>query len=717
MNDSASMLQRINMIDTKLERLLDRLDSAGPIPTAPSSESKPSQAAIWDLHVDEMLGLTDPEAYLKHRCAALEHMYNNLPDPEIMAVLMRIFVNEIEWMAAILTEARTQELLSEVTVLRQKVTIQPNYLHKLNLEQVTHLIYVLAICFSIFGLGLLSSRDSSHQIAMEGRVPASHFRYFQVVLMGLRTMDTLSEPRMEFVIAMVILLCGLCSSRPPASATFLLSHTVQVALLLNLDEEPSPSLPFEEAACRVHLYAILCIHDWFSTAFIKRRPLIMMDPKRLPSVFGTDEERSKYLTPYHQMKMRIAHLYCRTSSLMMPSDEDYAYVQQLHSEALALQKQTLRLRSDVAQEEVPNSMKHLHRTFGNTSLHYLMIRIHLPYYMRGWDDPNYQLSRDACFSSARALLHIFRDAFSWKMPKKESGQSCESYIPTEFPVASRMWFFCHWCTAAAVLLLKHVTLLNERNEQPSWDLERESIVQDLCIMSRLLNYLAPVSSIAREGYDAMQRVAAHIMQTDFDTSQTVQDNCVTHWADRIMPSLYSRRAKAEPMLMLKSLICNTEYSTTQNRQESAYGTQGKSVPREAHTLSQSSTSATTPVSGTDRVPPMPDLGAVSPITTSDLDTFWAKFAVPAVDDQAPANISDNALPMQNGLLAPSFLLPPQNLLHMPPDAFSMVNPKDMLMGNPLNFNIGSIGPFTDDFLRSLDNYAKSGSHSSALPLP
>ncbi|WFD28864.1 hypothetical protein MNAN1_003879 [Malassezia nana] len=713
------MLQRINMIDTKLERLLDRIDSAGSISTAPSPESRPNQAASWDLHVDEMLGLMEPEAYLQHRCAALEHMYNNLPDPEIMAVLMRIFVNEIEWMSAILTEARTQELLSEVAMLRQKVTLQPIYLHKLSLNQVTHLIYVLAICFSIFGLGLLSSRDSSHQIAMDGRVPASHLRYFQVVLVGLRTMDTLSEPRMEFVIAMVILLCGLCSSRPPASATFLLSHTVQVALLLNLDEEPSPSLPFEEAACRVHLYALLSIHDWFSTAFIKRRPLIMMEPKRLPSVFGTDKERSKYLAPYHQMKLRIAHLYCRTSSLMMPSDEDYAYVQQLHSEAQALQEQMLHLQSDVDQEEAHNSMKHVHRTFGNTSLHYLMIRIHLPYYMRGWDDPKYRLSRDACFTSARALLRIFRDAFSWKMPKNESGESCEAYIPTEFPVASRMWFFSHWCTAAAVLLLKHVTLLNERYEQPSWDLERESIVQDLCIMSRLLNYLAPVSSIAREGYDAMQRVAAHIMQTDFDTSQNVQDNCVTHWADRIMPSLYSRRAKAEPMLMLKSLVCHTEYSATQNRKESAYGTQDTSAPpREPHALSQSSTSSTTPASSTDRVPTMPDLGAVSPIPTSDLDTFWAKFAAPNVSDQVPANLSDDPLTMQNELLAPSsFLLPPQNLLHMPPDTFSMVNPKDMLMGNPLNFNIGSIGPFTDDFLRSLDNYAKSGSHSTAMPLP
>jgi len=721
--DSGAVLQRLNLLEVKLDRILERMDgTATPASTAPCTPpaSMTSHRVGLDLHCADMLGYMEPDMYLRYRRDALEQMYKNLPEADVLSLLMHVFIKEIEWMSAILTERRAQELLSEVALLRKQVARHPTYIQRLTLEQVTHLIYILAICFSVCGIALPVARDAPHQIAMEGRVPPSHMRYFQDVLVGLRTMDTLEEPRMEFVIAMAILTCGLYTSRPPASAASLVSQTVQVALLLGLDEEPPDNMSFEDASCRVHLYAILCIHDWFLTTYIKRRPLILSDPKRLPSLFGTREQRGKFLSCYQQMKLEIAHLYCRSSSLMMPSSEDYAYVQQLHAEAMALQRQTEVIWNDVDDVDgAPNTMKHLQRTFGITSLHYLMIRIHLPYYMRGWDVKRYELSRDACFASARALLRLFREAFSWKMPKNETGQSCESYIPTEFPIASRMWFFCHWCTAAAVLLLKHLTLLNERNEQPSWDPERESIVQDLCIMSRLLNYLAPVSTIAREGYDAMQRVASHIMQMDFDNSQVGQDNCVTHWADRILPARCSQQPKTEPMMMLRSLVRHNDYSVSHMRSEPTYDASSSSSPTEAlpnpSGAAAASGSGLTP-SSTSSLPGM--ASPVPAITTSDFDTFWGKFAVPPAGHSDPPNMPANSLSVPNELPAPSsFLLPPQNLMHMNTDVSPVVYPMNMLLGNPLNFNVGSIGPFTDDFIRSLDNYAKSGPHSTSLPLP
>lgn len=720
--DSAAVLTRISVLESKLDLILERLDGS-PSPSCAAPRTPPATltpiAGSWDLHCSDVLGCMDAESRLWHQRAALEHMYKSLPDPNVLSLLMHIFVKEIEWMSAVLTERRAQELLSEVATLRNQMSLDPTYIQRLSLEQVTHLIYVLAICFSICGIALLAARDSTHQIVMEGRVPSSHMRYFQDMLVGLRTMDILGEPKMEYVIAMSLLMCGLCASRPPASAATLVSQTVQVALLLGLDEEPPATMPLEDASCRVHLFAILCIHDWFLTTFIKRRPLILSDAKRLPSVFGTEMQRAKFLSPYHQMKLQIAHLYCRSSSMMMPTDEDYAYVQQLHKEAMSLQAQTKHIWNDAENGDTTNSVKHLHRSFGITSLHYLMIRIHLPYYMRGWDDERYQLSRDACFSSARALLRLFRDAFSWKMPKNETGQSCESYIPTEFPVASRMWYFCHWCTAAAVLLLKHLTLLNERNEQPSWDPERESIVQDLCIMSRLLNYLAPVSTIAREGYDAMQRVATHIMQTDFDTSQTGLGNCVTHWADRIMPAQCSKRSKTEPMMMLRSLVRHNDFSVSNVRTEPTHDT--SSSPYSSDSVSLPPSAASVPVPGFDSGDPSSLPGMATPVpamTASDFDTFWAKFAVPPVGQPVQANTPANSLPVPSELPAPSsFLLPPENVMNMTSDVSSVVHPKDMLMGNPLNFNVGTIGPFTDDFIRSLDDYAKSGPHSTSLPFP
>lgn len=722
--DSTGMMQRMNMLDEKLERILSRLDASSspasscapatcpPGSCAPATKTLPTLG--WDLHCYDMLSCMSPDAYLQHRRDALEHMFNGLPDPDICVFLMDVFTKEIEWMSGIITERRVESLISNMSLLREQVKRQPSYLQTLNLEQVTHRIYVLAICYGIFSIALLPARDSSQSHMMEGRVPSSHMRYLQDLLVGLRTMDTLAEPTIEFVIAMTLLIVSLCCSRPPASAAFLLGHVIQVALLLGLDEEPPASMPFEEASCRVHLYAILCIHDWFMTTFIKRRSLILEDAKKLPSVFGTEEQRSKFLLPYHRMKLRIANLFCRSSSLMIPTDNGYTHVQQLHQEAKTLQGETQRLWNDIHDgTDLSYSMKHLQRTCGDTALHYLMIRIHLPYYMLGWDDQRYRLSRDTCFSSARALLRLFRDAFSWKVPMKNTGASDESYFPTEFPIASRMWYFCHWCTAAAVLLLKHLTLLNERNEQPSWDVERESIVQDLCIMSRLLNYLAPVSSIAQEGYDSMQRVAAHIMQVDLDTLQPGSGNCVTHWADRVMPTRCSQKPHAEPMSMLKSLVRHNDLSVSDTGSDSMHESPESSTTGDSQPASASSAAMD---SGT--TPQVPDMSSTVPsMLTTEFDTFWAKFAVPPLSTPLPPAMTANSMPMPNELPALSpFLLPSQNLMQTPTDISSVVHPKDMLMGDPLNFNVGTIGPFTDHFIRSLDDYAKSGPPPTALPL-
>ena len=171
--------------------------------------------------------------------------------------------------------------------------------------------------------------------------------------------------------------------------------------------------------------------------------------------------------------------------------------------------------------------------------------------------------------------------------------------------------------------------------------------------------------------------------------------------------------------MLRSLVRHNDFSVSNVRTEPTHDT--SSSPYSSDSVSLPPSAASVPVPGFDSGDPSSLPGMATPVpamTASDFDTFWAKFAVPPVGQPVQANTPANSLPVPSELPAPSsFLLPPENVMNMTSDVSSVVHPKDMLMGNPLNFNVGTIGPFTDDFIRSLDDYAKSGPHSTSLPFP
>ena len=138
-------------------------------------------------------------------------------------------------------------------------------------------------------------------------------------------------------------------------------------------------MSYEEAYRRVQLYFVLCAHDWFSTMAIKRYPLIPNDKERLPSLFGSAEQRSKYLSPYQQMKLKLAHLFCRSSPLIIPQKENYAYIRQLHDEALEVQSSMPNIWLDPHNSTMSTLCAKMHRMFGEGALHYLLLRIHLQY--------------------------------------------------------------------------------------------------------------------------------------------------------------------------------------------------------------------------------------------------------------------------------------------------------------------------------------------------
>ena len=726
--DNMMLLQRMASLESKFEQLIERIDTV----TSPKKEAPPpakqpvdppSEQTEWNTHhvtnVSSMLSMFLQPTDVHQRRRVLLCMLHHMPPAPLLDGIFDSFRHEVQCINGILDKAYLQSCMSDIVLLQDALREKSDFFNQLCLSDLSRYIYSVAVSLSICATVVVFSRDAQLN-AFQGSMDSLplYQRYIREALLGLSALPVFDEPNLNFVIIMVLVLSCLSFSRLPGIASGIISHAVQVAFLLDLDMEPPESMSYEEAYRRVQLYFVLCAHDWFSTMAIKRYPLIPNDKERLPSLFGSAEQRSKYLSPYQQMKLKLAHLFCRSSPLIIPQKENYAYIRQLHDEALEVQSSMPNIWLDPHNSTMSTLCAKMHRMFGEGALHYLLLRIHLQYYMRGWDDETYALSRDTCYASARSLLRLFREAFSWKIRNEGCGNACESFVPDEISVPARMWYFSHWCTAAALLLLKHVTMLNERNGHTSWNHERESTVEELCIMSRLFQYLSPVLSYAREGYDAMQRVASHALQKDIDIAQLSNTNCVTHWADRIMPHR-THAPSSEPMSVLNTLSKRNEFSSVADSTSQASSTPSIS----SHSCS-SLENATTGMSSAQQSPNFRAPSNTSSVSgrssdsNMEFDTFWAKFAAPQVVDNTAATGSQQDMPYPV-LPEPSMFLMQSHQAPIPVDADMalMLQQKDLLDTDPLSSNVGSLTPFADDFLRSLDNIPPTLDSNASAPLP
>ena len=722
--DNMMLIQRMATLESKFDALLDKIDRMGD--SKSGKELSIVQSETHNLEEMQSNSISDASFMLSmflqptdlaQRRRVLSRMLHNTPNIKLLASILDSFNGQMHCINCIVDKKCVEAHLNDVVLLQNEVMHKKDFVDKLNKDELTRYIYSVSSCLAICSLSLVISRDTKLDILRNDKDSLPLFqRYIRESLIGLSSLPVLDEPNINFVIIMVTLVCCLGFSRSPGMVSCLIGHAVQVAFLLDMDVEPPPDMPFEEASRSVQLYCVLCTQDWFATMTIKRYPLIPFDKERFPSIFGTTEQRSKYLSPYQQLKLKLAHLYCRSSPLMMPRAENYAYICQLHDEAMEILSVLPSMWPSTSDHAVNmfETSENLHRMIGLGAVHYLLLRIHLPFYMRGWNDSNYVTSRETCYSSARSLLHLFRQAFSWKVGKSQNGDPSETLVPDDVSVPARMWYFSHWCTAAALLLLKHLAMLHERSGQQSWDYERECIVVDLCIMSRLFQYLSSISSFAREGYDAMQRVASHALHNDHEAKPLSGENCVTHWADRIMPSR-TGSPSFEPMSVLSTLSKRNEFKYIpdkgQERAASNSGSSDSSLNSAVCPPTQSPGFSTPSKSVSDSTSPS--------VSDEELDTFWAKFVGPTSKQGSmisPLSLDMNA---SSGLPEPSaFLMQSHHSapVRVDPDMALMFQ-QEFTESDPLHLNSSTITPFTDDFLRSMDLSFALDPSPATVPVP
>lgn len=510
----AEVTQRLSRLESLMERVVDAVESR------PDAHAQPAQ--VPSLPGSSFFGLSTESTDDSNLRVCIAQIHRLLPDPILTSRFCDVFSQDFDWFRNSLDRGSLARH-AEIVAALGAGSVMPALAHLGRQELISILISEITLC-AAFGNSAIYSKNGAQPSESATDSISVHKKFMHAALSGIQHFDVLENPTMDVLLVLEMLITGVSAVRSPVPGIILHQFAVQVARSLHLEQEPPEQLPYTEKIKRLEQYSVLCIVDWFFFANYRAPGTVVEDANKLPSLF-IKEKRPAGLNTSLMIMFDISRLYLRISRALESFDE----VLDIHREMLELRKEVEHYLTGVEVSRMTVHMRNLFITKSYSLLDYLALRLHLRFYMRGWDDAKYRLSRDTCYVSAKNLLHFFRLAFSWSLP--EAFEDEPQIPPDHQNTIACIWNFCHWSIAASLLLMKHISTVTHRGDAYYSQSECDNILRDLCVMSRLLNALQPHVTVARDGYIAMQRVAGSAVGASGEKYST--DNLVPLWAQHI----------------------------------------------------------------------------------------------------------------------------------------------------------------------------------------
>lgn len=568
--DPAHVLARVEALESSIEALSAAVRDTAPRSAAENSRVSSILSGMERIQAEQQsISLSFHGSDPRKARELLLVMQALLPSVPDMERLVEIFLESVDGMDDVLGSTLAHQHLRSVIECKETLVAQPDALHLWEAAQLQQRVYSYALCMILFAS---ASVHTQHTVRPLVRAPLTN--YLNVSLNALATLDIYQEPNTLFVLIAALLLTHFMYALRPPIAAELLYHAMNISVMLRLHYEPPSQMGFDEAKRRVRWYALLCASDWDLTSAMERHPIFPMDKTRFPSLFGTDHDRSRYLSPSILGRLLCARLSFRTTSLSRSQEQTWHDTEELHRDILRAMTifQDVLDASTTDQDHLPHTVP---SKFGIASLHYLLIYLHVPYYARAWDDEQFSLSKTTCYESALFLLHLFKDMFQCSLTPQDKGvRNSLSRMANYFQFTSR------WCCAAGLLLVTHLVMSHERGRTAPDDAGQKALVDDLCTLSCVLQFLSHVSEPAREGYAALQRASLHVMKQSHACLSS-RGNCVMLWAQQLYEnnSEWRESQQSEPLSLLWNVMSGQPPARERlPEQEGDAGAQWSAVP-------------------------------------------------------------------------------------------------------------------------------------------
>ncbi|KAJ1023560.1 hypothetical protein NDA16_003177 [Ustilago loliicola] len=564
----------------------------------------------------------------------LFELLNLLPDNNILRSLTDFYFRELSWMAHLIPEEpfrKRQRIVEESRIFwdgRPNACPYDEMRDNLRLVATIHALCAAAL---VFGEPI----EGEHLFEKYGKQAFTVF--LDASQHALSVLDIYEELHIDNVRTMVLLSSCMSALKGPVVGSAMMANICFMAYALQLDVEPSESLPLEERKDRLGLFATLCVQDWFSAGNIKRSYLIDPANTSLPSLFGPDAHKNELVSVPMRYKLKLSDVARRASHrIRMSEDEAYEFTKQLHQEVVAIEAaipEHLRFDDSLIDSDDSDSPERWHRSAMALAVQMQLLTLHKRFYVQSWTNPKYKESRDISFAASMLIIKVFRNAFKWFTPSEtatldEQRAMIGEGMRTQQKSVSRLWFFAQMSIIASLVLIHFVSMLDTHpQESCDWDSSelRAQITDDLKFVRLLLQALSSKSKLAMDGARAIQPPESNCNKRKADDA--LAGSSLGPGSTRGGGPLGSRSMDSIPIRNPSWYSTSSGYSngstpavTSTHRTPPAYNSPGSSS-NSSHSLAHSASASEI------ARPKLPFDGQVAPANANsfdDIEALWQK---------------------------------------------------------------------------------------------
>ncbi|UZJ57623.1 hypothetical protein CBS101457_006943 [Exobasidium rhododendri] len=419
-----------------------------------------------------------------------------LPDIVTIRALLNIYFSEVAWMHRVITQKQADDTLAYCAQIPH-IRSTGHYGSVNSIDQVTRRLSNIALIASVCACAVIFGNfNEDVSKALTTRYGGQHGSTYGVLLdlshRALEALDLEESPSLDCVRTYLLMTYCLSAVRSPAAGMSALWHAIRIAFSMQLDCDPVDNFTVAEGTDRTRLFASLCVLDWLHAGDVKRHYLISPDNCTVTHHFGIGSS-STVITKALRIKLAIGSI---SRKVLKFDDDEYGN--------LLLLKQL-----DTELKVLKNMCLHLDRSGDNKyqvkglemSIEWQLLKLHQPYYARGWKEEAYFFSKESCITVALSIVEQFHSAFFWLIPQDQLSLLPRQPTAQE-QVYTRVWLVSHSCISASIFLLEHTQMLEQYPDLKSSSM-RERIFEDLVTTRYLLQTIASRSTIATNGITAL----------------------------------------------------------------------------------------------------------------------------------------------------------------------------------------------------------------------
>lgn len=442
---------------------------------------------------------------------ALFDLISLLPDTETVRTLSGFYFSELSWLAHLIPEELFHRKLKAHEEMRLLWDGRPN---SYKYEDMRDHLRFMAILHALCGASLVFGEPIEDDLLAEKYGKNVYAVFLDASQHALSVLDIYEDMHIDNVRAMMMISTCLNALKGPTVGSAMMANIYFMAYALQMDVEPSESLPYEERKDRINLFATLCISDWFSAGNVKRSYTIDPANTSLPSLFGPGADKNEMVPLPMRFKLKLSDISRRASHRMRMSEEEaYHLTKQLHHEVVTIEaNMPEHLRFDESLIGVDDNPERWHRSAMALAIQMQLLTLHKRFYVQSWTDSKYKESRDISFAASMLIIKIFRNAFKWFNPRENSTLDEQRALIGEGMrkqrnSVSRLWFFAQMSIISSLVLIHFVSMLDTHPQEAcDWDSSelRAQITDDLKFVRLLLQALSSKSKLALDGARAIQ---------------------------------------------------------------------------------------------------------------------------------------------------------------------------------------------------------------------